>query len=56
MENQETYQELMRYALKRFNNAYNTHLINDDLVLLEQKFLKNILNYGKTKNSRVQFI
>tara|TARA_Y100000004_G_C8951542_1_gene428746 strand:- start:1765 stop:1947 length:183 start_codon:yes stop_codon:yes gene_type:complete len=32
MENQETYQELMRYALKRFNNAYDNHLITDDLV------------------------
>lgn len=32
MNKEETYQELMRYALKRFNSAYDNHLIKDDLV------------------------
>ena len=32
MSKEETYQELMRYALKRFNSAYDNHLIKDDLV------------------------
>jgi len=32
MDNQESYQELMRYSVKRFNSAYDNHLIKDDLV------------------------
>ena len=28
----ETYQELMKYSVKRFNAAYNNHLIKDELV------------------------
>ena len=28
----ETYQELMKYSVKRFNSAYNNHLIKDELV------------------------
>tara|TARA_R100000329_G_scaffold150999_1_gene145481 strand:- start:1155 stop:1346 length:192 start_codon:yes stop_codon:yes gene_type:complete len=32
MNNQESYQELMRYSVKRFNSAYDNHLIKDDLV------------------------
>ena len=32
MSKEETYQELMRYVLKRFNSAYDNHLIKDDLV------------------------
>ena len=27
-----TYQELMKYSVKRFNSAYNNHLIKDELV------------------------
>ena len=29
---EETYQELMKYSVKRFNSAYNNHLIKDELV------------------------
>lgn len=29
---EETYQELMKYSVKRFNTAYNNHLIKDELV------------------------
>ena len=54
MSKEETYQELMRYALKRFNSAYDNHLIKDDLVREIEKTLNTLTEkIYNTRNQRI---
>jgi hypothetical protein len=54
MSKEETYQELMRYALKRFNSAYDNHLIKDDLVREIETTLNTLTEkIYNTRNQRI---
>lgn len=54
MNKEETYQELMRYALKRFNSAYDNHLIKDDLVREIETTLNTLTEkIYNTRNQRI---
>ena len=54
MSKEETYQELMRYALKRFNSAYDNQLIKDDLVREIETTLNTLTEkIYNTRNQRI---
>lgn len=54
MSKEETYQELMRYALRRFNSAYDNHLIKDDLVREIETTLNTLTEkIYNTRNQRI---
>ena len=54
MSKEETYQELMRYALRRFNSAYDNHLIKDDLVREIETTLNRLTEeIYNTRNQRI---
>ena len=54
MSKEETYQELMRYALKRFNSAYDNHLIKDDRVREIETTLNTLTEkIYNTRNQRI---
>ena len=54
MSKEETYQESMRYALKRFNSAYDNHLIKDDLVREIETTLNTLTEkIYNTRNQRI---